>query len=83
MGGSVFAAEHGDAGQRFQRAIIALGIDHAHAVSMEDQLLAEEPGHPRLSRLDVTGDEHVASAHRQRKFATIVGIPEQQSPARA
>jgi len=42
-----------------ERRVVPLGVDHADAVGLEDQLLTDEPRHPGLARAGVAGDEHV------------------------
>ena len=76
----ILAAEHRDTGQRLERPVVAFRIDDAHAVAVQDQLLAEQTGHPGLARLRVAGDQHVATANRQGELASIFGVAEQQSP---
>ena len=51
---------------------------HTDAVAVQNQLLAQQPGHPGLARLGITGDEHVAAARRQPEFAAVLVYPEQQ-----
>jgi len=40
------AAEDRHAGQRFERSIVALRIDHADAVAVQNELLAQQPCDP-------------------------------------
>ena len=46
---SIFASEHGHAGQAFERAVVAFRIDGAHAIAVQNQLLAEQTRDPRFS----------------------------------
>mgnify|MGYP003335827617 CR=1 FL=1 len=64
------AAEHRHAGKRFERGVVPLGVDHAHAVAVQDQLLAEQAGNPRLARSRVAADEDVAAPHGERELLT-------------
>ena len=59
----IVAAEHDDARQRFERPIVALGIDDAHAVALQDQLLAQQARQPRLAGARLAGDQNRAAAH--------------------
>ena len=62
---SVFATQHGDAGQPFERAVVAFWIDGTDAVAVENELFAQETRDPGLSGLGIAGDQDVASANRQ------------------
>ena len=42
----LFAAEHCDTGQRVERPVVAFRIDHAEAVSVKNQALAQQSGQP-------------------------------------
>src|SRR3974377_1755745 len=56
IGGS----QHDHAWQSFQSSIIAFGIDDAHAVALDDHLLAKETGGPGLSGLRFSTNQNVA-----------------------
>ena len=80
---SVFASEHGHAGQAFERAVVSFRIDGTHAIAVQNQLLAQQARDPGLSGLGVAGHQHVAAANREREFTTVLQIPEQQTTAAA
>lgn len=60
------AAQHHDAGQGFEAGVVAFRIHDARAVPLENQLLAEQPGDPRLARLGIADNQDVATANGQR-----------------
>jgi hypothetical protein len=42
----VVSTEHREAGKSFERAVVPFRIDHAHAVPVQNQLLAEQARQP-------------------------------------
>ena len=77
----ILPAEDGDPRQRLERSVVAFGIDDAHAVPVQNQLLAEQPCHPGLAGLRVAGDQHVAPPHGERELATVFRVPEHETTA--
>lgn len=65
------------------RAVIAFRVDDAQAIPVENERLAEQAGHPRLARLGIAGDEHVAPSNGERELAAILHIAEQETTPRS
>ena len=76
-------AQDRDARQSLERAVVTFGIDHAEGIAMEDQLLAEQPRHPRFSRPRVAGDEDIPAANGERELAAVFTESESQTTPRA
>jgi hypothetical protein len=48
-----------DARERSQWSVIAFRIDYAKTVTLQNKLLAKQPGDPRFARTWITGDQNV------------------------
>ena len=67
----------------FERAVISFGIDGAHGIAVQNQLLAKEARDPGFSGFGVAGHQDVAAANRERELTTVLQVPEQQTSAAA
>ena len=68
-----------DSRQRFQGTVVTLRIEHAHRVTLEDQLFAQQTGDPGLPRLGVTRDEDVTATDGQRELAAVALVSQAQA----
>src|SRR6266481_4708991 len=66
--------------KRFQCGIISLRIDNAKAIFIQDELLADESGNPRLLRARITGDKDIVTADHSFDWFVFSGMPEQYVP---
>ena len=76
-GGGSSPPERDDARQRFERAVVAFGIDDADTVALQDQLLAEQAGQPRFPGAGFAGDEDRPAANGQADRLAVVLVAEQ------
>lgn len=75
------AAEDRDAGQPLERGVVPLRVEHTDRIAVQDQLLAQEARNPGFAGCRIPGDQHVASANRQRELVPVFRVAEQQPPA--